>query len=170
MDLIELFLGEVESEAPATRKVLERVPEGLDEWKPHEKSMPLGYLAQLVATMFSWVDMTVNQEFIDFNPPDGRRFTPPSTKTNKDLLAAFDASLEKARAALKSTNEAHLMTPWQYRSGGKVLVEQPRYAVLRDGVLNHLAHHRGQLTVYLRLNEKPVPSVYGPSADEKPWS
>ena len=169
MDLTKLFLEEVESEAPATRKVLERVPEGQDSWKPHPKSMELGYLAHMVATMFSWVDLTVNQGFIDFNPPDGKRHTPPSTKTNKELLAAFDASLAQARAALTSTTEAHLMTPWQFRSGGQVLNEQPRYQVLRDGVLNHLAHHRGQLTVYLRLNEKAVPSVYGPSADEKPW-
>jgi len=169
MDLTELFLGELESEIPATRRVLERVPEGHDDWKPHDKSMALGYLAQLVATMFGWVDLTVNQDFLDFNPPDGKRYTPPQVRTNTELLAAFDQSVEKARAALKGTTEAHLLTPWQFRSGGQVLSEQPRYQVLRDGVFNHLAHHRGQLTVYLRLNEKPVPSVYGPSADEKPW-
>ena len=169
MDLTELFLGELESEIPATRKVLERVPEGKDNWKPHEKSMELGYLAQLVATIFGWVDLTVNHDFLDFNPPDGKRYTPPPIRNNADLLAAFDDSIAKARAALKGTTEAHLMTPWQMRSGGHVLSEEPRYKVIRDAVFNHMAHHRGQLTVYLRLNEKPVPCVYGPTADEKPW-
>lgn len=169
MDLTELFLGELEAEVPATRRVLERVPEGLDGWKPHEKSMALGYLSQLVATIFGWVDMTVNQDFLDFNPPDGKRYAPPSTKTNAELLAVFDDAVARARAALKSTTEAHLMTPWQMRSGGVVLSEQPRYQVIRDGVFNHMAHHRGQLTVYLRLNDKPIPSIYGPTADEKPW-
>jgi uncharacterized damage-inducible protein DinB len=169
MDLTELFLGELESEIPATRKVLERVPEGKDDWKPHEKSMQLGYLSQLVATIFGWVDLTVNHDFLDFNPPDGKRYTPPPIKNNRDLLAAFDASVEQARKALKGTTEAHLMTPWQMRTGGTVLSEQPRYVVIRDAVFNHMAHHRGQLTVYLRLNEVAVPSVYGPTADEKPW-
>lgn len=169
MDLTELFLEELESEAPASRRVLERVPEGKDDWKPHEKSMQLGYLANLVATIFGWVDMTVNQDFLDFNPPDGKRLQPASTKTNRELLAAFDESLAMARAALKGTTEAHLLKPWQFRSGGKVINEQPRYQVLRDGVFNHMAHHRGQLTVYLRLNEQLVPSVYGPSADDRPW-
>jgi uncharacterized damage-inducible protein DinB len=170
MDLTELFLGELESEVPATRRVLERVPEGQDDWKPHDKSMAMGYLAQLVATIFGWVDMTVNQDFLDFNPPDGKRYTPPQVRNNKELLAAFDEAVAKARAALKGTTEAHLMTSWQMRSGGQVLSEQPRYQVIRDGVFNHMAHHRGQLTVYLRLNDKPVPSIYGPTADEKPWS
>jgi uncharacterized damage-inducible protein DinB len=169
MDLTELFLGELESEIPATRKVLERVPEGKDDWKPHEKSMQLGYLAQLVATIFGWVDLTVNHDFLDFNPPDGKKYTPPPIKNNRDLLKAFDDSVEQARKALKGTTEAHLMTPWQLRTGGTVLSEQPRYEVIRDAVFNHMAHHRGQLTVYLRLNEVPVPCVYGPTADEKPW-
>src|SRR5215471_9007080 len=169
MELTELFLGELESEAPASRRVLERVPEGMESWKPHEKSMSLGYLSLLVATIFGWVDMTVNQYFLDFNPPDGKKYTPPVVKSNRDLLHVFEESIVKAREALKHTTEAHLMTPWQMRNGGQVLSEQPRYQVLRDGVFNHMAHHRGQLTVYLRLNEKPVPSVYGPSADDRSW-
>src|SRR5262245_57290932 len=144
MDLTELFLGELESEAPASRRVLERVPEGQDNWKPHEKSMPLGYLSLLVATIFGWVDLTVNQDFLDFNPPDGKRFTPPQVRNNRELLSAFEDSIVKARNALRNTTEAHLMMPWQMRNGGKVLTEQPRYQVLRDGVFNHMAHHRGQ--------------------------
>jgi uncharacterized damage-inducible protein DinB len=169
MDLTKLFLEELEAEAPATRRALERVPEGMDGWKPHEKSMPLGALSVLVATIFGWIDLTVNADFIDFNPPGGRGYTPPPVRTNADLLAAFDQSVAKGREVLKSTTEAHLMTPWQMRNAGQVLSEQPRYVVLRDSVFNHMAHHRGQLTVYLRLNEKAVPSIYGPTADEKLW-
>jgi uncharacterized damage-inducible protein DinB len=169
MDLTKLFLEELEAEAPATRKLLERVPEGKDDWKPHEKSMPLGYLSVLTATIFGWVDMTVNQDFIDFNPPDGKKYVPPPVRTNADLLAAFDAHLASGRKALQGTTEAHLMTGWQMRNGGQVLSDQPRYVVLRDAVFNHMAHHRGQLTVYLRLLEKPIPSIYGPTADERAW-
>jgi uncharacterized damage-inducible protein DinB len=167
MDLTQLFLEEVESEAPASRRVLANVPEGQDGWKPHEKSMELGRLSLLVAAIFGWVDLTVNRDYLDFNPPNpADRYKPPTVTNNRELLEAFDKSLEIARHALKNTNEAHLLTPWQYRFGGKVVSEQPRYVVLRDGVLNHMSHHRGQLTVYLRLLGKPVPSVYGPSADE----
>jgi uncharacterized damage-inducible protein DinB len=169
MDLTKLFLEELEAEAPATRKLLERVPEGKDDYKPHEKSMPLGYLSVLTATIFGWVDMAINQDFLDFNPPEGKKYTPPAVRTNADLLAAFDASLASGRKALQSTTEAHLMTNWQMRNAGHVLSDQPRYVVLRDAVFNHMAHHRGQLTVYLRLLDKPLPSIYGPTADEKAW-
>ena len=164
--MTELFLAELEREAVPTRRVLERVPEGRDEWKPHEKSMALGYLSNLVATMPSWIAMMVTQNELDFNPPGGQRYRPRQAASNRELLEAFDQSVAKAREALLSTNDEHLMTTWRFLSGGKVVSEQPRHIVLRDGVLNHLAHHRGQLTVYLRLNDILVPSIYGPSADE----
>jgi uncharacterized damage-inducible protein DinB len=169
MKMTELFLGELEREAPLTRRVLERVPEGRNDWKPHPKSMPLGYLATLVATMPSWIAMMVTQNELDFNPPGGKRYSPPQASTNRELLGMFDDSVAKARNALQSTTDEHLMTNWRFLTGGRVVSEQPRYIVLRDGVLNHLAHHRGQLTVYLRLNDVPVPSIYGPSADERPF-
>jgi uncharacterized damage-inducible protein DinB len=169
MLMTELFLGELEREAAATRKVLERVPEGRDDYKPHEKSMPLGRLATLVATMPGWVAMTVNQDELDLSPPGGATYQPPQLHTRRELVEALDASVAKAREALAATTDEHLMTPWRLKVAGNVMSEQPRYIVLRDSVFNHLAHHRGQLTVYLRLNEVPVPAIYGPTADEAGW-
>lgn len=167
MKLTELCLGELEREAPASRRVLERVPEGRYEWKPHEKSMALGYLATLVATMPGWIDMMVNQDQLDFAPKEPSGYKPLELRTSRELVEAFDAALAKGRAALKGTTDEHLMTSWKLLAGGRVVSEQPRYIAIGDGVLNHWAHHRGQLTVYLRLNDAPVPSVYGPTADER---
>ena len=165
MKLNELFLGELERETPITRRALERVPEGRNDWKPHAKSMPLGYLATLVATMPSWVTMTVNQEELDIAPVNGPK-RPDSMKTAAELVAALDRDVAGALEALRATNDDHLMKTWRLLAGGKVVQETPRYIMLRDGVLNHWAHHRGQLTVYLRLNDAPVPMIYGPTADE----
>jgi len=169
MLMTELFLGELEREAAATRKVLERVPEGRDDYRPHERSMPLGRLATLVATMPGWVAMTVNQDELDLSPPGGAAYRPPQLRTRRELVEALDASVAKAREALLAPTDEHLMTPWKLKVAGNVMSEQPRYIVLRDSVFNHLAHHRGQLTVYLRLNEVPVPAIYGPTADEAGW-
>jgi uncharacterized damage-inducible protein DinB len=165
--LTELFLGELEREGKSTRKVLERVPEGKNSWKPHEKSMNLGYLAALVAQMPGWVEMMINTEELDLGAPDSGRFRPAEQASAKDLLALFDASLEKASKALSGTNEEHLMKPWSFKMGGHAVSQNPRYVMIQDSVINHWAHHRGQLTVYLRLNEGKVPAIYGPSADEK---
>jgi uncharacterized damage-inducible protein DinB len=164
--MTEVFLEELETEMAATRRTLERVPEGKNDWKPHPKSMPLGYLSGLVATMPGWVAMTINQDELDLNPPGGRPTRSPEPQNNRELLQMFDDAANKAREALTSTNDDHLMTTWRLLFGGKVVQETPRYLMLRTGVMNHLAHHRGQLTVYLRLNEASVPSIYGPSADE----
>lgn len=168
MTMTELFLAELDREAAVTRRTLERVPDGRTEWKPHQKSMPFGYLATLVATMPSWVVFTINQDELDLNPPDGKRYSPPVLGTSRELVEALDKGVEDARAALRATNDAHLLEPWRLLSGGRVMSENPRHIVLRDAVFNHLAHHRGQLTVYLRLNGASVPSIYGPSADEGP--
>ncbi len=167
MKLTDIYLGELEREAPASRRVLERVPDGRYGWKPHEKSMPLGYLATLVATMPGWIDMMVNQDQLDFAPKEPSGYKPPELRTSRDLIEAFEASLAKGCAALKGTTDEHLMTSWKLLAGGRLVQEQPRYIAIGDGVLNHWAHHRGQLTVYLRLNDAPVPSVYGPTADER---
>jgi uncharacterized damage-inducible protein DinB len=169
MKLTELFSAEMEREAAATRRTLERVPEGRYDWKPHEKSMPLGYLATLVATMPSWVAMIVNQDELDLSPPGGSEQKPPELRTARELVEAHAESVAKGMAALAGTTDEHLMTPWRFMAGGKVVSEQPRHVMIRDAVLSHLAHHRGQLTVYLRLNDAPVPSIYGPSADERPF-
>lgn len=161
MKIAEILLAQLERETAATRKTLERVPEGDPDWKPHPKSMPIGYLSTLVATMFGWIAMMVDREHLDLAA--GENPSPPSTTT--DRLALFDRSLSEARRALSSTSDDHLMKPWQLRMGETVLDEKPRYIMITD-TFSHLAHHRGQLGVYLRLNEQPVPSVYGPTADE----
>ena len=166
MKLTELFLDELEREAASTRRALERVPEGLNNWKPHEKSMVLGYLAALVASIPGWIAFMVNQDELDINSPDGARFKPQPVTSNLELVRVLDESVAKARAALSNTSDEHLMTPWRFVAGGHAVSEQPRYIMIRDAVFSHLAHHRGQLTVYLRLNNAPVPAIYGPSADE----
>jgi uncharacterized damage-inducible protein DinB len=167
MKLTELFLAELEREGAATRRTVERVPDGHYDWKPHEKSMTFGNLAGLVATMPLWASFMVDLDFMDLNPPDGERYKQPELRTAKELVAALDDSVEKARVSLTNTTDEHLMLPWQLRSGGHILSEEPRYLTLRHSLFNHLAHHRGQLTVYLRLNEAAVPAIYGPSADEQ---
>jgi uncharacterized damage-inducible protein DinB len=169
MKMTELFLAELDREAVPTRRVLERVPQGRNDWKPHEKSMALGYLATLVARLPTWATMTIKQDELDLNPRGGSAYSPPVLHSPAELVQAFDAGVAEARDALASTTDDYLMTPWRLLVGGKVVMEQPRHIVLRDSVFNHLAHHRGQLTVYLRLNEVPVPSIYGPTADERPF-
>jgi uncharacterized damage-inducible protein DinB len=170
MKLTELFLGELDREARLTRRVLERVPEGRNDWRPHEKSMPLGRLAALVAGMPSWLAMMIDKNELDLNPPGGSsRSFQTSFQTNADLLKIMDEGVAGARAALQKTTDDHLLTPWRLLVSGKTVVEQPRHIMMRDSI-NHLAHHRGQMTVYLRLNDVPVPAVYGPSADDQRFS
>lgn len=167
MKITELLLEELDREAVGIRKALERVPEGKNDWKPHEKSMPLGSLATIVATIPAWLEMVVNMDELDINPLGGPKFKPPEWKTRHDLLQQFEASLNQGREVLRKTNDEHLLnTQWRMLSAGKLMSEQPRYVAIRDGVLNHMAHHRGQLTVYLRLAGEKVPAIYGPSADE----
>jgi uncharacterized damage-inducible protein DinB len=162
MKIADLLIAELEREAVGTRKALERVPEGRDDWKPHEKSMPLGYLASLIATMPNWVVSIATQDELDI--ATGEK---PDFRTNRDLLDAFDKAVARAKEALSSATDEHLMTPWRLLVQGQVVAEDSRYIMIRDSAFNHLAHHRGQLTVYLRLNDIPVPSLYGPTADEK---
>ena len=164
MKLTQLFLEEIDREAPRTRRALEHVPLGRDAWQPHPKSMPLGRLAGLVASMPSWVTLVIDQDELDLTPPGGGQYQQPSTDK---LVEALDNNVLKARESLSKTSDDYLMTTnWRLRAGGKVVMEAPRHVVLRD-TLNHLAHHRGQLTVYLRLNDQVVPAIYGPSADDQ---
>ena len=169
MRLTEFFFAQLEREAIGTRRALERVPEGRADWKPHEKSMPFGYLTTLVATMPSWIAMMIQMDELDLNPPGGGRQRPPAPTNTKELLAAFDESLAKAREALKSTSDEHLMTKWRLLVAGNVVAENLRHVMIAD-TFGHLAHHRGQITVYLRLLGAPVPAVYGPSADDQTFS
>jgi uncharacterized damage-inducible protein DinB len=167
MELKELFLAQLEREAALTRKAVERVPEGRNDWKPHEKSMPLGYLAALVATMPGWVALMIETDQLDLDSPSSDGLKTKPVDTTEELLKSLDEGLAKARTALKGTTEEHLMKPWQFKLGGRVLSNEPRHVMLSDAVFSHMAHHRGQLTVYLRLNRASVPAIYGPSADER---
>ena len=164
MALVDHFLAEIDREAARTRRALEQVPAGREDWKPHPKSMPLGRLAGLVASMWTWIPLIINQDELDLTPPPGGgRYHQPSTAT---LVEAHDAALAKAREALSRTTDQFLLTThWRLKAGGRIVADDPRYVALRD-TINHLAHHRGQLTVYLRLNDCPVPSIYGPTADD----
>jgi hypothetical protein len=162
MKLNEMLLAQVDREIDGTRKALERVPVGKADWKPHPKSMQFGSLSTLVATMFSWIALMIDKDHLDLGAGGGGGSSPSN---NAELLALFDKSVADARRALLGTNDEHLMQPWQLRVSGKVVDEKPRYIMITD-TISHLAHHRGQLTVYLRLNDEPVPSIYGPTADE----
>jgi uncharacterized damage-inducible protein DinB len=166
MKLVGFFTAQLEREAAISRRTLARVPEGKQDWKPHEKSMAFGYLSTLVATMPSWVAFTVARDELDLNPPGGGGYKAPSWSTNAELLQIHERSVAEGRDALGSASEEHLLKPWRLLVAGRAVSEDPRHVVLAD-TFTHLAHHRGQLTVYLRLNGVPVPSVYGPTADDK---
>jgi len=161
----EMFLAQLETEADRTRRALERVPEGRDDWKPHEKSMPLGRLAMLIARMPSWIAMIIDRDELDLKPAGGSNVDQSPLRTSAELVQALDEGVVEARKALASTNDEHLKKTWKLLVSGHVVSEDLRELVLRDTFM-HLAHHRGQLTVYLRLNDIAVPAIYGPSADD----
>jgi uncharacterized damage-inducible protein DinB len=167
MELKKLYLAQLDREAEATRKAVERVPEGRNDWKPHEKSMPLGYLAALVAGMPGWVAVMIEKDELNMDDPANEGFRTKPVATRAELLKQLDEGVSKSRKALEQTTEEHLLKSWRFIAGGKVWSDQPRHEMLTDSVFAHLAHHRGQLTVYLRLNEASVPAIYGPSADEQ---
>ena len=171
MEFAEFFLDQLDGEADRTRRTLERVPEGVDDdWKPHDKSMPFGYLTMLVARLPSWVGLIINKDELDLNPPDGKSAVDQKPlRTAAELVQAMDEGVGQAREALQKTSPEHLMKPWRLLVSGKVVNEEPRYKVIRD-TFSHLAHHRAQLGVYLRLNDVPVPAVYGPSADDRSFA
>ncbi len=165
MSLSQAMLPEFDQEMAATRRTLERVPVEKFAWKPHEKSMPLGQLAIFVAVLAGWATHIIEQDSYDIAPP-GAPYQPPKVNSQQDLLALFDKNISAARASLARASDEHLMKPWTMLAGGKAIVTMPRMAALRGGMMNHLIHHRAQLGVYLRLNDIPVPAIYGPSADE----
>jgi uncharacterized damage-inducible protein DinB len=141
------------------------MPEDQDCWKPHPRSMEMAHLATLVATMPGWVAQMIETDELDLKG-NGKALQAKTATTREELLALLDDSMAKACKALRSTTEEHLLRPWKLTMGPQVLYYRPRYLSISDGALSHLAHHRGQLTVYLRMNEVKVPAIYGPSADE----
>jgi uncharacterized damage-inducible protein DinB len=166
MEWKEIFLDQLEREAASTRKAIERVPEGHNSFKPHPKSMELGYLAALVATMPGWIALTIQTDELRLGEA-GDEFSTRAVETRAELLQLLEDGVAKSRAALQSTTQEHLLKPWRLIAHGQVVSEDPRHIVMADAVFSHLAHHRGQLTVYLRLNDASVPAIYGPSADEQ---
>jgi len=159
------LLQELEMEMPNTRKTLERIPEKFD-WKPHAKSMTLGRLSQHLAEIPDWAVKAISLDELDLAPPGGGSYQPQSATSRSQVIEMFDKNVAAAKAALAGTSDEHLMKPWSLKMGGKTVLTMPRIAVVRNFVLNHNVHHRAQLGVYLRLNDIPVPSVYGPTADE----
>jgi uncharacterized damage-inducible protein DinB len=164
--MTELFLIELDREAERSRRALEQVPEGKYNWKPHDKSMIFGYLADMVATIPTWVAMVVNRDELDLKPADGSSVKRDPMNTSAELLKGLDKAVAEARGALQQTTDDHLMTSWRLLVAGKTVMETPRHVMIRD-TMNHLAHHRGQMTVYLRLMGAKVPALYGPSADDQ---
>jgi uncharacterized damage-inducible protein DinB len=161
MSLSQMFLPEFDQEMQTTRRVLERVPGDRGTWKPHERSFSVAHLAQLVSWMPGWITNALTQTQLDLARAGGY-----SNQKTEELLGQFDRHVTEARAALAAATDADFQVPWSLVMGERVLFTLPRAAIIRQNI-NHLVHHRGQLTVYLRLLDIPVPSIYGPTADEK---
>jgi uncharacterized damage-inducible protein DinB len=166
MTIGQSMLPEFDQEMQNTRKTLERVPDDKWNWKPHDKSGTLGWLAGHVGTVPEWITMTINTEELDYAPVGGPAFEPPKIGNRKEVLAAFDKGAAEARAALAGVSDADLMKGWKLLAGGQEIFTMPRVACIRGMCMNHMIHHRAQLGVYYRLLGIPVPGLYGPSADE----
>ena len=166
MALRDALLPEYDNEMNNTKRVLERVPEDKFGWKPHDKSGTMAWLATHVATLGQWATITLSTDELDIAPKDGAQQAPPVPTNRKELLARFEEQSTAGRKAIAEASDADLMKPWTLIKGGERLFTMPKIAVLRGFVMNHMIHHRGQLTVYLRLVDAPVPALYGPSADE----
>ena len=167
MPIVDALLPEYDHELATTRRLLERVPESELGWKPHEKSMTLGQLAGHVANLAWWLTMTMNQSFYDVSATADKeaRLDPPTSR--EELLKSFDDKVKTARASLAKASDAEMMAPWTLKAGDREIFTMPRVATVRTFVMNHLIHHRGQLSVYLRLKDVPLPPMYGPTADEQ---
>lgn len=166
MSIAQSLLPEFDHEMANTRKVLERIPDDKLDWKVHEKSNTIGWVATHLANIPTWVDVCLNQNSIDVAPPGGEHAHTHPGASRQQILDKFDANLAAARAALAQATDEQFARPWTLLAGGKVVFTMPRGAVLRSFVLNHNIHHRAHLCVYLRLNDIPVPALFGPSADE----
>ena len=166
MPIAESILPEFDHETATTRTLLERVPEDKAEWKPHEKSMSLGQLAMHIANLPQWASHRARAHRVRYESAGRRRERRPArTSRRRQLLEAYDANVAAARALLARTTDGEFMVQWTLKSGGKSMFSMPRVAVFRSFILNHAVHHRGQLSVYLRLLDVPIPNIYGPTAD-----
>ncbi len=166
MSISASLLPEFDMEMANTRKTLERVPEDKLDFRPHAKSMTMGGLATHIANMLGWATITIEQDSFDFAPPGSEPYHEAPITSRAELLAKYDQALASARAALAAASDEALLVPWSLLAGGNVIFTMPRVACLRGMIFNHLIHHRAQLGVYLRMNDVPVPALYGPSADE----
>ena len=169
MKLNELLLAEYDREVARSRKALEQIPDGKRDWKPHDRSMQFGYLSEMVATIPTWVAMMIDRDELDIAPKDGAQMKREQLNTRDDYLRAHDKASADGRAALQSATDEHLLKPWRLLVAGNAVLEMSRHDMVSD-TLNHLVHHRGQMTVYLRLMGAKVPALYGPSADDQAFS
>jgi uncharacterized damage-inducible protein DinB len=162
----ESLLPEFDHEMANTRRTLERVPDDRGDYRPHERSMSLGRLAGHIATNPQWATLAVTLDGYDMAPVGGAAFGSYEMTTREALLALFDEKMAEARAHVAGCDDATMLKMWTFRKGGHTVMSMPKIAVLRSFAMNHMIHHRGQLSVYLRLNDVKVPALYGPSADE----
>jgi uncharacterized damage-inducible protein DinB len=165
MPIKDGILPEFDHEMGTTRRLLERVPEADFAWRPHEKSFPLGHLASHIANLPNWIGITMDGSEIDVAEA-GENARPTPAATLAELLQRFDDNVKTARAKIDEQTDPAFFVPWTLKNGGQVVFTMPKLSVLRTFVINHLIHHRGQLSVYLRLRNVPLPSIYGPTADE----
>lgn len=163
MKLNEALLAELQMEAQSTRKMLASIPDDKLTWKPHDKSMSLGHLASHMADIPNWAVVTIEQDELDFATSD---YKVKEYENTAELLKSFDENMAKAVKSLENASDETMMKNWKMRAGDVIYMDMPKVQVMRGFVLNHNVHHRGQLSVYLRLNDIPLPSVYGPTADE----
>jgi len=170
MAIRDMILPEFDQEMAITRRTLERVPEGNPDWAPHDKSMKLGRLAGHIAELPSLGSATLDTDSFDIAPPGAPPRQPNVMTSRQQVLELFDKNVASARASLAKATDEQLMRNWAFQRGGKNLFNIPKIAAFRGFVINHVIHHRGQLSVYLRMNGAAVPSIYGPSADENPFA
>ena len=165
MTIAQILVPEFDHEMATTRTLLERVPESAGDWKPHPKSMTLGNLASHIASMPAWADVIMHERELDFATPAGAKFATPAFRTTAELVESFDRNVRDARTHIAAGSDADMAEVWSLRAGPRKILTLPRAAVLRSFIMSHIIHHRGQLSVYLRLRDVPLPPIYGPTAD-----
>jgi len=167
MERIKSIIIQYDQIAKNAKKTIERVPDDKFGWKPHKKSFSMGDLAAHIANLQTWINVSIDLDEFDMHPISGEEFIPAKASNQKELLELFDKSFEEAKKCLENTPDEKLDENWSLLNGGQVLFTMPKISVVRNFVLHHLIHHNAQLGVYLRLNDIPVPAIFGPSADEQ---